>query len=70
MSARSCTDCRWAKWLKHSPYGYCQFVIPRSLKKKIPKAKLDSGVISQEYPKTNCPTWEKEESDGHSDKAE
>ena len=71
MREHSCTDCRFASISTTMP----QIVVCKWQPKERPKSWDDprtsfprGGLICLHQ--TNCPTWEKEESDGHSDKAQ
>ena len=71
MPERSCTDCRWAKWVRtkaglinHRYSGRCTYQVEMPF---LPAAITtdpgfrfhvsDEYIISITYPHKNCPTW-------------
>lgn len=71
MTKRSCTDCKWAKWVRtkagrinHCYSGRCTYqveipLLPAALTVD-PEFRCDVAseyIISSTYPHENCPTW-------------
>ena len=70
LPTKDCNSCRWAEWDEDSSVGIgnCGYLIP-----DVPVPKAYSGMLRLYTirPYEDCPTWAaKEESDGHSDKAQ